>query len=280
MSLPATEDFAGAAGALSGSWTQQNAATPIARDGAGLGTVTVVDAATGATAYWNSDHFTPNQYSQATFLGGGSFAAYCGVAVRRTGIGGTTCGYALFVDGATGTPNHTSITRADNGATTVLLDISQAWSSGDVMRLEIVGTTLTVKRNGAAIGNVSDATYTIGAAGLRAANVSAAPTFDTWEGGNLQPDITAQSNDQTVNEGQDATYTVTATSSGGTLHYQWKFNGSNVGSDSNSYTRTGCVLADSGGTVTCTVTDDNGSSTTPTVYLTVLQVGKPWHYVA
>lgn len=86
----------------------------------------------------------------------------------------------------------------------------------------------------------------------------------------LAPAITAQPTNQTAFEGNTATFNITATTSGGVLHYQWKFNGSNVGTDTNSYARSNCVFADNGGIVTCVVTDDNGSTTSSNAYLTVL----------
>lgn len=83
------------------------------------------------------------------------------------------------------------------------------------------------------------------------------------------PTIDTQPTNQTAKVGATATYTIAATTSGGTLHYQWKFNGTNVGTDSSSYARTGVVLGDHGGTVTCVVTDDNGDTTSSGATLTV-----------
>ena len=83
------------------------------------------------------------------------------------------------------------------------------------------------------------------------------------------PTIDTQPTNQTAKVGATATYTIAATTSGGTLHYQWKFNGTNVGTDSSSSARTGVVLGDHGGTVTCVVTDDNGDTTSSGATLTV-----------
>jgi len=82
------------------------------------------------------------------------------------------------------------------------------------------------------------------------------------------PTITAQPTNQTVFYGATATFNITATGTG-TLHYQWKFNGSNVGSDSSSYARTNCVFTDDDAAITCDVTDDNGTTTSSTAYLFV-----------
>ena len=83
------------------------------------------------------------------------------------------------------------------------------------------------------------------------------------------PTINTQPTTQTAKVGAAATWTMAATSSGGTLSRQWKFNGGNVGSDSNSYTRSGIVLGDHGATVVCRATDDNGFTDTATVSLVV-----------
>lgn len=83
------------------------------------------------------------------------------------------------------------------------------------------------------------------------------------------PQITGQPQNQSVFVGQSATFTITA--SGTALHYQWKFNGSNVGSDANSYVRSNCQPTDNGGSVVCVVTGSgpNSPQTSITATLTV-----------
>jgi hypothetical protein len=83
------------------------------------------------------------------------------------------------------------------------------------------------------------------------------------------PTITSQPSSVAVYVGQTANFTISATGTG-TLHYQWKVNGSNVGTDANSYTTGATVLADDGNQITCDVTDDNGTVTSATAILTVL----------
>ena len=65
-----------------------------------------------------------------------------------------------------------------------------------------------------------------------------------------------------------AGFSVIATSSGGALHYQWKLNGTNVGSDSPSYSRT-VISSDQRGSITCGVTDNNGTTTSNAAILTL-----------
>ncbi len=83
--------------------------------------------------------------------------------------------------------------------------------------------------------------------------------------------ITSQPQTQSVPEGQTATFNVTATGTG-TLHYQWKVNGGNVGSDQNSYVRSSVTYADNNSSVAVDVTDDSGTITSNTVALIVYQV--------
>lgn len=82
------------------------------------------------------------------------------------------------------------------------------------------------------------------------------------------PSITVQPQSVSTYVGNTATFNVTATGTG-TLHYQWKKNGSNVGTDSSSYTTPTLTMADNGAVYTVVVTDDNGSVTSNGALLTV-----------
>lgn len=85
------------------------------------------------------------------------------------------------------------------------------------------------------------------------------------------PTITVQPQNVMVPLGPVAAiFSVTATASAGALHYQWKKNGSNVGSDSSTYSIVPDDLALDGSTIKCDVSDDNGTTTTsPDVFLNV-----------
>ena len=86
------------------------------------------------------------------------------------------------------------------------------------------------------------------------------------------PTISAQPQSTTVYQGQTANFTVTASGTG-TLHYQWKDDGSNVGADSSSYTTAATVLGDNGAQITVDVTDDNGTTSSSAATLTVIPTG-------
>ena len=94
-----------------------------------------------------------------------------------------------------------------------------------------------------------------------------------FEAGAVGPTIDTQPADQTVYEGNAASFSVSATTSGGTLHYQWKDDGSNVGTDSNSYSPTP-ALSDSGSYIMCDVSDDNGTTSTNSALLRVIPTAR------
>jgi hypothetical protein len=86
---------------------------------------------------------------------------------------------------------------------------------------------------------------------------------------NFPPSITAQPLDQTVTEGQPATFQVGA---GGNapLSYQWQRNTVNIpGANSASYTVASASLADNGAKFRCVVTNAYGAATSNEVTLTV-----------
>ncbi len=83
------------------------------------------------------------------------------------------------------------------------------------------------------------------------------------------PSITAQPADQTVMQGQTATFGVTASGSA-TLTYQWQRNQSNIsGATSPTYTTPPTTAADNGAKFRCVVTNSFGTATSNEVTLTV-----------
>lgn len=94
------------------------------------------------------------------------------------------------------------------------------------------------------------------------------------------PTINTQPTSQTCYEGQTATFTISATASAGSLSYQWKDDGSNVGTDSNIYTTGTAAYADNGSQITCVVTDSNGSTTSDAATWNVLMTAKPFYLKA
>jgi len=69
--------------------------------------------------------------------------------------------------------------------------------------------------------------------------------------------------------GEDAHFSVRGVPDGSTLHYQWKKNGSNVGTDSPALTLASVALADNGAQITCVVTGACPSTASAPATLTV-----------
>jgi serine protease len=97
----------------------------------------------------------------------------------------------------------------------------------------------------------------------------------TVTGGADMPAITAQPQSATVNAGQTATFTVTATGTG-PLAYQWSRNGTAInGATAASYTTPALGAADSGVNYTVTVSNVAGSATSMPATVTVIAAPPP-----
>ena len=88
------------------------------------------------------------------------------------------------------------------------------------------------------------------------------------------PTINTQPSNQSVTAPATATFSVTATTSGGSLTYQWRRNGTNIsGANSASYTTPATSVsggsANNGDLYSVVVTDSNGSTTSSNATLTV-----------
>jgi hypothetical protein len=179
MALPATEDFTGAAAALSGSWTQQNGATTVNKNGSGAG---VCSGGAQSFAFWNADTFNAAQYAQLKIVSVTTDTQYDDVGVRMSGTGGSYNAYVVYTDGASGTL-HTAIAKEVAGSETELLALTVTLAANDILRIEVNGTTISAYKNGVLIASTTDATFSSGSAGLGLFNTTA--SVDNWEGGNL-----------------------------------------------------------------------------------------------
>lgn len=121
--------------------------------------------------------------------------------------------------------------------------------------------------------SATSATFTDAAFGGSNVFLTAAVVFSEPNG----PGIDTQPNRANVYVGQAANFTVSATTSGGALSYQWKDDGANVGTNSNSYTTPANTLSDSGSVITCDITDANGTTTSNGAILNVMGAANyPW----
>lgn len=178
----ATETFTGTAGALSGSWTQQDQPGTVNRTGSGLGKGSVNEK--DLFVYWNATTFSNDQYSQVRIAGGlASGTQYVQISVRSSGTSEAAFkGYAFYTDGIAGA-GHSEVARVVNGSWFALRSFATTFTTGDVVKMSIVGTKITLYKNGASIGTVTDATLTTGAPGVGV--YGSTVTIDDWEGGSV-----------------------------------------------------------------------------------------------
>jgi len=127
-----------------------------------------------ACSFWNATTFPDNQYSQIVVVGTGSV----GPAVRiRTSV--QYDAYVVYMP-VSGT---VTIYRIQNGTLTSLSTPNFAFAAGDVIRLTVVGTLLTVYKNGVSQGSVTDTVLATGSAGVF--GDSASVVADNWSGGSI-----------------------------------------------------------------------------------------------
>lgn len=161
MGFPVGPDtFTGASGtelhAYNAGWTQ------IRSDVAEIDSNTAVLRAGGSEgAYkWVTDTFTADGYVQAKIVNASN---YGGVGFRLTGTSNATFnGYLALTDGGA-----IDLQLVTNGVRSGLQGGMGSISSGDTLKLEVVGTSLKVYINGVQVGTtVTDSTYSSGQPGM------------------------------------------------------------------------------------------------------------------
>ncbi|MBA3843514.1 MAG: hypothetical protein H0X39_13045, partial [Actinobacteria bacterium] len=181
MALPASDLFSGAAGAVSASWTQQ---TTFNATLTGSGALSQAAASGGeGFVYWNADTFSADQYSQCSLsvLAGGLF--YLGVRGSGTEAAVTAKRYHLAARATS-----TSLEKRTGGVTSTLASLSATIVPGDLVRIAVVGTAITVYKNGTSIGTATDSAISTGTPGVGAqwsSGTTPDAAVDWWEGSDV-----------------------------------------------------------------------------------------------
>lgn len=136
---------------------------------------------------YNAITWPNDQYSQFTIvtLTGTGAEAGPGPALRIASAART---YYRFVADATASPSTNCWIAKFDGGTYGLLasgSASGTWSTNDVMKAEVNGSTLTLYKNGVSVLTTTDAVITAGSAGVCYSSTLTAVTMDNWEGGSL-----------------------------------------------------------------------------------------------
>ena len=248
--------------------------------------ISMVDGTSGAynTARHNVETFNADQRARCQLTSAQIGAGiYAGPAVRCQS--GANTSYHCESNGSA-----LYFSKCVAGSQTTLAGpVSVSLAGGDWLAITVEGVGATVTIKAWKSTSAAPDTYTqlgtdqTDTAGDRITTAGQAGIFIYGSGGNIGldafyaeniggggPTIDTQPTDQTCYVGETATFTIAATTSGGTLSYQWKDDGANVGTNSSSYTTAAAVLGDNGAQITCAVTDDNGTTTSNAATWTVL----------
>ena len=131
-----------------------------------------------------NDAFADDQYSQMVVDAVSASTSAISVGVRCSGSGATFDGYMVKVVQS----NTLYLYRFDDGTATQITtgNNDDTIAPGDIIRLEVSGSALTVKVNGITIINAySDATYSSGKAAIGGFSDLEAARGDDWAGGDL-----------------------------------------------------------------------------------------------
>ena len=154
---------------LSSNWTVVTGAFSVASN-----TVYGNNSGANSLAYWNAYDPGADQYSQATLTSVGAGSPQ-GPAVRiQTG---STSGYYCKCTSAS-----CQLYRMDSG-TESFLGTSAPNAAGDVIKLNITGSSLTCYKNGSSIITATDSTYSTGKPGIFANGNTSVNPMGTWSTG-------------------------------------------------------------------------------------------------
>lgn len=186
MALPRLESFAGSAGVLDGTWTQQRTSGTINYDGSGNAVTNSGDV--DAFAFDNSNVYPDNQYAILTIgVNGFGVGDRVGVLTRASLTGDANYkNYCFYTDGASGA-GHTAFGRITADVLTELTSFATTFAASDVMELRSTGSLHECFKNGSSLGTFTDSTHVSGSAGLEIQDTSGGTimTVGSWEGGAL-----------------------------------------------------------------------------------------------
>ena len=238
-------------------------------------TYNVTATGSGTLTYQWSDNGTPiagatsSTYTTPPTTSSNSGSVYT-VTVSNS-VGSTPAGPAtLTVNTAPVITNQSPNQTVTSGQTATLNvtatgtgPLTYQWSDNGTPISGATSSTYTTPPNSS---STSGSIYTVTVSNTVGSTTSVPITITV----NTPPVITNQTPSQTVNAGQTATFSVTATGTG-PLTYQWSDNGTPIpGATSSTYTTPATTGSNSGSVYTATVTNSAGSATTVPSTLTVI----------
>lgn len=242
---------------------------------------------------WTAAALAQNQNARVTVITVSAAPLYVRVGVRCTGSGGTLQMYGFYTNGASGAGN-TEVDSWTGGAQTVVGNVATTFTTNDILELRVTGSGASISlqpyKNGSPVGSpFTPATqFTTGQPCIGTFNAGVLDTFSAEDDVPLGPTIDTQPSDVIANTGTTANFTVAATTSGGSLTYQWQVSTNRGASYSNvsdgsggtttSYTTHTIGFADEQTFYRCAVTDSNGTTNTRGASLRIISVASEWLY--
>lgn len=143
--------------------------------------------------YTGPGSFPNDQYAEAACTVTGTLAGSGpGVVVRGGDLPSNGSGYRLCVCKAAS--NNIELIRINAGSTFTSLALrTTTWIDGDVLRLEVQGSTLRIFQNAVQLGAAVDdgSPLTSGLPGIAYSTTATVAAVDDWEGGSLAAEVTA-----------------------------------------------------------------------------------------
>lgn len=170
MALPASDNFNRSNGGLGANWTDANGTAGILIET----NVVKADAGVDALAYWNADSFSGDQKASMTVTTVGD--SFLGPAVRVT----ASNGYGFY-----GGQFGRYLFKVVAGVTSTLSSDGTSVSVSDVLELQVVGTQLTAKVNGADLFTPTDSALSSGSGGASSFGSANALRQDDWTADNI-----------------------------------------------------------------------------------------------
>ncbi len=142
-------------------------------------------AASGTWGIFSNEAYCPSSpgvvyYSGVAFTGDHSSQAVAGAFY---GVPNIWPAVRVQASGDAYVNDATTLYKRIGGVNTLLLNHGTTFTTGDILKLEANGTTLTVYKNGVSVGSVTDATLSGGAPGMYAS--TSIVTLNDWAGADL-----------------------------------------------------------------------------------------------